>query len=71
MTTRGNDQSASFRCPKHGRNAGAVFFRPESGDNMAADYVCLHCWLEAGEPLHLTPAEFIRLKYHQPPRGAT
>ncbi len=65
MTTRGNDQSAAVRCGKHGRNAGGVFFRPEPYEGVAADYLCLHCWLEMGEPLRLSKEDFLRLRYRE------
>lgn len=63
MKTLGRDQSATVRCVKHGRNAPGVFFRPEYEEFEVADYLCLHCWLEAGSPARLSVTEFFRLRY--------
>jgi hypothetical protein len=63
----GGDQTAEVRCIKHGRNAGGVFFRPERGEAAdAADYLCLHCWIEAGRPYSLSKEEFYRLQWNPP-----
>jgi hypothetical protein len=45
-----SDQSASIQCTKHGRNAVAVFARPEPNEGAVAGYVCFHCWIDAGQP---------------------
>lgn len=66
MITSGNDQSAAVRCNKHGRTAGGVFFRTEPNEGAVAAYLCLHCWIEAGEPKRLSQSELFRLKF--PPR---
>jgi len=63
MTTNGNDQSAAVRCTKHGRNAGGVFFRPEPNEGAPADYLCLHCWIEAGSPGQLSKERFYSLRW--------
>lgn len=67
MITRGNDQSTAIRCGKHGRNAGGVFFRPEPNEGAVADYLCMHCWIEAGRPEKLTAEDFSRLKWEHLP----
>jgi hypothetical protein len=70
MITSGNDQSAAVRCVKHGRNAGGVFFRPEPYEGGCADYICLHCWMDAGEPMQLARHEFEAIRYQVPARVA-
>lgn len=68
MITSGNDQSASVRCGKHGHCCGGVFFRPEPNEGAPADYLCFHCWIEAGSPMQLPKANFFDLKYQHPLR---
>jgi hypothetical protein len=63
ITSGHSDQSASVRCKKHAHRAGGMFFRTEPMEGAPADYLCLFCWIEAGEPFKLTRAEFESLKY--------
>jgi hypothetical protein len=63
MLTQGNDQSSSVKCRKHGRWAGGVFFRPEPNEGAVAGYVCLHCWIEAGEPKQLPKEDVYALQF--------